>query len=247
MPQARHGNRPVTREKLIEAAGQSFAEKGLHGTSIRDITQRAGANIASVNYHFHDKFELYAVVLRRAHEGIVAVMNQPLTASTPEGRMRQLLSAMLSSALDPARPKWHQPLLARELVEPTPALDLMHDMMDRPSRRLEEVVREIRPDLSPKQLMLTVSAIVAQCLFHVHHGHLERRMFRAVPEPTLDVLIKHVTEFSLAALRGMCIDDEATAHRQRVASRPRSNRAGPVPAAANRASGRRRRQAGGTS
>ena len=65
MDEPRHVNGPVTREKLIEAAGEIFAEKGLHGTSIRDITQRAGANIASVNYHFHDKFELYALVLRR--------------------------------------------------------------------------------------------------------------------------------------------------------------------------------------
>lgn len=203
MAESRQPNRPITREKLIEAAGEIFAKKGLHGATIRDITQRAGTNIASVNYHFKDKFELYAVVLRQAHEGVAAAMNQPLVADTPEGRIRQLLSAMLTSALDPARPEWHRQLLGRELLQPTPVLDLLHDLMQSPSQRLSEVVREIRPDLTEDQLMLAVSGVVAQCLFHVHHGHLARRMFPTVSEPALPTLVEHVVEFSLAALRGL--------------------------------------------
>jgi AcrR family transcriptional regulator len=196
-------NGPVTREKLIEAAGEIFAAKGLHGASIRDITKRAGANIASVNYHFHDKFELYTLVLRQAHEGVAAAMNRPLRADTPEGRVRELLSAMLTSALDPSRPKWHRQLVSRELLDPTPALDLMRDIMQRPCERLWEVIREIRPDLSDQQFMLTVSGVLAQCLFHVHHGHIAKRMFPSVSGPSLRTLIDHISEFSLAALRGL--------------------------------------------
>ena len=243
MDESRHGNGPVTREKLIEAAGEIFAEKGLHATSIRDITQRAGANIASVNYHFHDKFELYALVLRHAHEGIAAAMNQPLSADTPEGRIRQLLSAMFTSAMDPARPNWHRRLLGRELLEPTPALDLMHDLMQRPSQRLWEVVREIRPDLSEQQLMLTASGVVAQCLFHVHHGHLAKRMFPKVPEPTLQTLVEHVVEFSLAALRGL----QATPPQMRRARRAGrgSSVAPPSPKVSRRRSARNDEEATG--
>jgi TetR/AcrR family transcriptional regulator, regulator of cefoperazone and chloramphenicol sensitivity len=228
-----HVNGSVTRERLIEAAGEIFAAQGLHGASIRDITQRAGANIASVNYHFHDKFELYALVLRRAHERIAAAMNQPLSAKTPEGRIRQLLSAMLTSAFDPARPKWHRRLLGRELLQPTPALDMMHDLMQGPSHRLWELFREIRPDLSEPKLMLTVSGVVAQCLFHVHHGHLARRMFPKVPEPTLQTLIEHVTEFSLAALKGLHAIPPPMHRRRRVGRR------GPVARSSARVSKRR--------
>jgi len=232
MDERQRGNRPVTREKLIEAAGEIFAAKGLHGASIRDITKRAGANIAAVNYHFHDKFELYALVLRQAHEGVAAAMNRPLRADTPEGRVRELLSAMLTSALDPSRPKWHRQLVSRELLDPTPALALMRDLMQRPCERLWEVVREIRPDLSDQQFMLTVSGVLAQCLFQVHHGHLERRMFPKVPEPSLRTLIDHVAEFSLSALRGM----RAKGTRTRRTCRDRTG--GPIARASTRA-GRR--------
>ncbi len=203
MDEARHGHGPVTREKLIEAAGAIFAEKGLHGAAIRDITQRAGANIAAVNYYFHDKFELYTLVLRQSYEAVTAAMNAPLTADTPEGRIRQLVSAMLTAALAPTRPGWQRRLLARELLEPTPALDRMHDLMQRPTQQLWGLVQEIRPDLSERRLMLAVSGIVAQSLFHVHHGHLLRRMFPSMREPTIPELIEQVSEFSLAALRGL--------------------------------------------
>jgi AcrR family transcriptional regulator len=194
---------PITRERLIEAAGEIFAEKGLHGARIRDITERAGANIASVNYHFRDKLELYTVVLQKAHERTLAAMNQPPTAATPEGRIRELLSALLNSALDPARPKWHRMLLGRELMRPTPALDRMHELLRKSAQRLQEAVQEIRPDLSDEEVMLAASGIVAQTLFQVHHRHVMHRLFPALGEPTAETLVGHVVEFLLSALHNL--------------------------------------------
>src|ERR1035438_4000819 len=54
-----------TREKLIEAAGQVFAERGYHATTVREIVKRSGANIAAVNYHFGGKLGLYTEVLQQ--------------------------------------------------------------------------------------------------------------------------------------------------------------------------------------
>jgi len=56
------GERKGTQEKrrrLLEAAGEVFAEHGFKGATIQEISQRASANIASVNYHFRDKETLY--------------------------------------------------------------------------------------------------------------------------------------------------------------------------------------------
>jgi len=53
-----------TREKLIEAAGQVFAERGFQEATVREICSRAGTNGAAVNYHFGDKLGLYTEVLR---------------------------------------------------------------------------------------------------------------------------------------------------------------------------------------
>ena len=53
-----------TRERLLEAAGEVFAQKGFREATIREICARAGANIAAINYHFGGKERLYAEVLR---------------------------------------------------------------------------------------------------------------------------------------------------------------------------------------
>ena len=60
----------TTRDRLIEAAGELFAEKGFKETTVRDIIERAGANLAAVNYHFGDKERLYEEVILHILNGI---------------------------------------------------------------------------------------------------------------------------------------------------------------------------------
>jgi AcrR family transcriptional regulator len=56
-----------TKEKLLDAAERLIGEHGFAATSLRQIISEAGANLASVHYHFGSKDELLdAVVMRRA-------------------------------------------------------------------------------------------------------------------------------------------------------------------------------------
>jgi len=59
---------PGTEKRLLEAAGEIFAEHGYRAATIHQICQRAGANIAAVNYHFSDKEQLYHEVIRYSDE-----------------------------------------------------------------------------------------------------------------------------------------------------------------------------------
>src|SRR5688572_4852866 len=56
-----------TRSRLIDAAGQVFAEKGFRAANIREICQLALANVAAVNYYFGDKEHLYLETVRTAY------------------------------------------------------------------------------------------------------------------------------------------------------------------------------------
>lgn len=53
-----------TQQKILRAAEVEFADNGLSGASIRNITSRAGVNVAAVNYHFGSKNELFKQMVR---------------------------------------------------------------------------------------------------------------------------------------------------------------------------------------
>jgi AcrR family transcriptional regulator len=54
-----------TKDKILDAAENLFADKGFNGTSLREITSLADVNLAAVNYHFGSKKELIKSVMSR--------------------------------------------------------------------------------------------------------------------------------------------------------------------------------------
>lgn len=54
-----------TKERILDTAQRLFADHGVGGTSLRDITKEAKVNLASVNYHFGSKEELVKSILER--------------------------------------------------------------------------------------------------------------------------------------------------------------------------------------
>lgn len=56
--------KPDCRGKLMEVGTQLFAERGLNGVGIRELSQAAGASISMVSYYFGGKEGLYSAVLQ---------------------------------------------------------------------------------------------------------------------------------------------------------------------------------------
>src|SRR5918993_366458 len=94
----------VTRQRLLDAAGEVFAEHGFRAATVREICRRADANVAAVNYHFGDKEKLYAAVLEYAHRcAMQNVPSAPATGATPEQRLRGFVHAMIRGFLGEGR------------------------------------------------------------------------------------------------------------------------------------------------
>jgi len=199
----------VTRQRLLEAAGEVFAEHGRRGATVRDICKRAGANIAAVNYHFGGKDELYAAAVNYAHD---CAKRYPVEAGlpadpTPQQRLRGFVRAFLLGLLEEGKPAWHGKLMAREMAEPSPVLEQIAAEGVRPRfMMLMGILRSIvGPDVSDAMLRRCERSIVGQMLFY----HFARPMLvRLFPDErfdasAVDALADHILAFSLNGLTGI--------------------------------------------
>ncbi|NVK24507.1 MAG: TetR/AcrR family transcriptional regulator [Gammaproteobacteria bacterium] len=64
----------TTKVKILNAAEALFANSGFAETSMREITAKAGVNLASVNYHFGSKKDLIKAVVDRYLERFVPLL-----------------------------------------------------------------------------------------------------------------------------------------------------------------------------
>jgi AcrR family transcriptional regulator len=64
----------ATRDRILDAAEQLFAECGFDGASMRDISAAAQAELGSIGYHFHSKDDIYTKVLERRNASSCGVL-----------------------------------------------------------------------------------------------------------------------------------------------------------------------------
>jgi TetR/AcrR family transcriptional regulator, regulator of cefoperazone and chloramphenicol sensitivity len=195
-----------TRDKILSAAGDIFAEHGFEGATVRMITERAEVNVAAVNYHFRDKAELYNRVVMDACSARAA-WHEVMAESTnsAEERLRSLIAHFLDYMLSPNRPAWKRRLMAREMANPTTALDELVEKNIRPFRDefLIPTLRELTAGrFSRRQLSLLGASVMGQCLyFHLSRPIIERLNpdFK-IGQTEIEEITEHITRFSLAAI-----------------------------------------------
>ncbi|MFN7020814.1 MAG: CerR family C-terminal domain-containing protein [Phycisphaerales bacterium] len=197
----------ATRQRLLDAAGEVFSRNGFHDATIREICALAGANVAAVNYHFRDKQGLYAAVLQYADRcaGRFAEASPILDdRSDPRAGLRGFIHAYMGAMLDAGRSSWHGRLIAREMMDPSPALDAVIDRSIRPrSELLSALVSRLLGPAATERLVIRVKfSIIGQCLAYYSGRHVHKRLhpgFELSPENVAEIA-DHVADFSLAAI-----------------------------------------------
>jgi AcrR family transcriptional regulator len=190
-------------ERIIAAAGAVFAERGFRGTTIRQITARAGVNLAAVNYYFRDKNELYIRVLREAKRCTGEIDIEKIEGN-PEERLRTFIGRFVRYLLDPQRPAWHGRVLAMEMSNPTPALGVILRELTAPVYRdVRALVSQVLGEkASPAELDLFTLSIFGQCIFYVSRRPIVEQLaadLEKIPD-RLDRIADHIGTFSLAGM-----------------------------------------------
>jgi TetR/AcrR family transcriptional regulator, regulator of cefoperazone and chloramphenicol sensitivity len=204
MPAKAPGITQQTRARILECAGELFAEKGYEAVTVREICARAGANIAAVNYHFGNKQSLYFEVVK----SIAAFARQARIESRSgpaEARFRQFISQYVRGLLSADRPGWVLRLMQREMTNPSPALKYIVDTVIRSTEQhLRKIIRALAgPGPSDESIRLCAHSVIGQCLHYKHATAVFAHLWPDFSEDPkrLDKLVDHIAAFSLDGIR----------------------------------------------
>jgi AcrR family transcriptional regulator len=194
------------REKILDAAGRVFAERGYKSATIRQICQAAEANVAAVNYYFGDKQQLYLETVKQAHRRLSTQFPLPPWAqdASPESKLKGFIRAMLARMIGGKATPWEQQLMLREVLHPTSACRELVEEYFRPQLELLlSIISELLPSDTPAHRRRQAAfSIIGQCLFYRIAGDIVDMMAAVDDEHhfTIEQLADHITQFSLAAI-----------------------------------------------
>ena len=210
-----------TKRRILEAAGECFAEGGFKHATVREICARAGVNVAAINYHFRDKKSLYLAALKYSQEA--AFEKYPLDRAAdasvpPEERLGIFVSQFLRRVFDTGEASWFGKLIVRELVEATEGLDLMVEEAARPTFEvLAGIIRELLGrEATETAIRLSAASVVGQAIFFFVQGPIIRRLFAGEDwaASQVDIIAAHVTSFSLKAMKKAKADPKKEKHHE---------------------------------
>jgi AcrR family transcriptional regulator len=204
-----------TRHRIIEAAGEIFADAGYRRTTIRAISERARVNIAAINYHFGGKKNLYLAILDywrgTAYEKYPF---DPSDVSTgpPQQRLRTFIRVLLFRVLDEGEGSRYARLMAQEFIQPTGSLDVIVEEVMRPLFAfLSTTVRQLLNDRPSQRTVALCCASVVGQVFQFYIGrHVMRRLLNRekLSREEIEAVADHIARFSIYALKAIASEKE---------------------------------------
>jgi len=197
----------ATRGRLLEAAGELFAASGFAETTSKAIAAQAGADLASINYHFGSRNGLYQAVLVEAHRRLIDVAElQPLATGdlTPEDKLKVLMQLLVRKATQ-AGGGWHLTVLAAEVLAPSSHMQVLFQS-EVPAKA--SFVLRILSDISgipvgePALLRCLLSVAAPGLLMLITRRGIPGPL-QAIRHMTSDVLVEHLHRFAIAGLKAV--------------------------------------------
>jgi len=194
-------------DRLLQVAVEVFAECGFREATVREICSRAHVNVASVNYYFRSKEALYTQALAFAFQEANRLYPNDAALDNglpPEQRLALFINNFLHKLLDDSHLGLHSKLIAREIADPTKALDEIIETAITPQfNLLQEIIQQILGAQADKVIVQRcLLSIFGQCLMFKHSRSIIDRLYPEliVNDSAIQASAEHITRFSLAAL-----------------------------------------------
>lgn len=208
------------RQRLLDAAEGLFAERGFEKTSIRDLASSAGCNIASVNYYFGGKVNLYSEVCRRLLvemteirlASIEKVMAESGGAPALEDLLRSFAYAFIGPFVAEDGGERLIRLMLREMIEShLPAGMFGKEVIEPTLMAMQQALSKACPQLDPARVPLIVFSLVGQLLHTIRIKSMQHCMCgddRTLEMFDADKVIDHIVAFTIAGIEAYSEEDD---------------------------------------
>jgi TetR/AcrR family transcriptional regulator, regulator of cefoperazone and chloramphenicol sensitivity len=196
-----------TRERLIEVSSRLFAERGFSKVTVREICQRAHANVAAVNYHFGGKDGLYQEIVSSAIRTMQKTTDEIREAGArrPAEEQFEIFVRIFLSRVMQHKDGWIHQLMMQEIRDPTPALDRVVKSVVRP--RLEYlgsvIARILHCPADDERVQYGVMSVQVQCLAMLNDRIAQFQPLAPWTPKRIDTLASHIIKFSLAGIKAL--------------------------------------------
>jgi len=200
----------ITRTRILDAAEELFMQHGFEGTSMRQLTSRAGVNLAAVNYHFGSKDALIEAVFRRRLDPMNAARLAELAKLeangnlSPEAIIRAFVGPSLHLVEDAkGGGRNFTRLLGRTCTEPSKTLRALIGHMYAPTmERYKAALERALPQMPREELVWRMHFMFGTLAYTLAATDTVQLIAGCKPEDRYDaqLLEERLTAFLLAGL-----------------------------------------------
>jgi AcrR family transcriptional regulator len=204
------GRGAETRRRILGAAEELFAERGIDGVSLREITSAAGANSAAAHYHFGSKD---AVLAELFDERARAIVDRRLEMLRDVSRdeagvpgVEDVLRAFLRPALDAAVAPGGKAFMRLRALLAFEAAALRRDVLskafDASSRQFLEELHLALPDVPVEDLRWRFHFMLGAMTYTMATpGRIESITYGALDSSENAAALEQLVRFATAGLR----------------------------------------------
>ena len=196
-----------TRSRILNSACELFAERGYQAARVADICQRAGANVAAVNYYFGDKAALYTEAWQETFKKFAGPKPPDSTITSPEEQLQIYIHSLIQNFTEQSDQGQFTRLYLMELANPTGLIhDIWHDLIEPRRQIVIEIIRKIMGTKATDETVLFCEmSIINQCrvLLTIRRSDLEYLLGQSLSPELIKRLADHITRFSLAGIKAV--------------------------------------------
>ncbi|MEO7983354.1 MAG: TetR family transcriptional regulator [Bacteroidota bacterium] len=201
--------------QIIESAETLFADKGFSGTSVRDIAETAGVNLAMISYYFGSKEKLFEAMFAHRSESFKLQLENMLQNKElePMEKVEQLIEQYIVKLT--GQQCFHRIMVREQMMNNNGFIAAqIQALKTRNQSLIKQLIQEgqdkgvFKKDIDVPLLMMTMIGTVSQ-LVTTQHYYKEINGLQSLPEEEFQQHIRTKLSYHLKKIFNAILSNEA--------------------------------------